>query len=135
MTDPGQSADPIAQWPWEQLELHWQGSALSPLKLDRMRSDTWPTRNSLTLPQCEGCIARRAAPAEQRPLNHRQRDCVFGEDACVARTGNGPANRTSLDNIALAVIFANHREAENLTETQRRLQLDRRKAIAAPTQP
>ena len=42
-------------------------------------------------------------------LNHRPRDCVFGKDACLARTGNGPANRSSLNNIALAVIFANRR--------------------------
>ena len=24
-------------------------------------------------------------------LNYRQRDCVFGEDACLTRTGHGPA--------------------------------------------
>ncbi len=40
-------------------------------------------------------------------MNHR--DCVFGEDACLTRTG--PTNRASLDNIALAVIFANRRES------------------------
>ena len=68
-------------------------------------------------------------------LNHRQRDCVCGEDACLTRTGNGPANRASLNNIALAVIFANRREAESLAETRRRLQLDRSEAIAALTRP
>ena len=68
-------------------------------------------------------------------LNHRQRDCVFGEDACTARKGNGPANRASLNNIALAVIFASRREAESLAETRRRLQLDRSEAIAALTRP
>ncbi len=68
-------------------------------------------------------------------LNRRQRDCVYGEDACLTRTGNGPANRASLDNIALAVIFANRREAESLAETRRRLQLDRSEAIAALTRP
>ncbi len=68
-------------------------------------------------------------------LNHRQRDCVFGEDACLTRTDNGPANRASLNNIALAVIFANRREAESLAETRRRLQLDRREAINALTRP
>ena len=39
-------------------------------------------------------------------LNRRQRDCVFGEDACLTRTGNGPANRAMPDNIALAAVFA-----------------------------
>ena len=68
-------------------------------------------------------------------LNHRQRDCVYGEDACLTRTGHGPANRASLNNIALAVVFANRREAESLAETRRRLQLDRREAIAALTRP
>ncbi len=58
-------------------------------------------------------------------MNHRQRDCVFGEDACPT----GSANRASLNNIALAVIFANRRES--LAETRRRLQLDRREAVAA----
>ncbi len=68
-------------------------------------------------------------------LNHRQRDCVFGEDACLTRTGHGPANRASLNNIALAVIFASRREAESLAETRRRLQLNRSEAVAALTRP
>ena len=68
-------------------------------------------------------------------LNHRQRDCVFGEDACLTRTGHGPANRASLNNIALAVIFASRRETESLAETRRRLQLNRSDAIAALTLP
>ena len=68
-------------------------------------------------------------------LNHRQRDCVYDEDACLTRTGHGPANRASLNNIALAVVFANRREAESLAETRRRLQLNRSEAIAALTQP
>ena len=68
-------------------------------------------------------------------LNHRQRDDVYGEDACLTRTGNGPANRASLNNIALAVIFANRREAESLAKTRLRLQLDRCEAINALTQP
>ena len=41
--------------------------------------------------------------------NHRVRDTTLGEDACLARTGNGPLNRASLNNIALAVVFANRR--------------------------
>ena len=68
-------------------------------------------------------------------MNHRQRDCVFGEDACLTRTGHGPANRASLNNIALAVIFANRREAESLAETRRRLQLNVSEAVAALTRP
>ncbi len=68
-------------------------------------------------------------------MNHRQRDCVFGEDACLTRTGHCPANRASLNNIALAVVFANRREAESLAETRRRLQLNRSEAIAALTRP
>ncbi len=68
-------------------------------------------------------------------LNHRQRDCVFGEDACLTRTGNGPANRASLNSIALAAVFASRREAESLAETRRRLQLNRSEAIAALTRP
>ena len=66
-------------------------------------------------------------------LNHRQRGCVFGEDACLTRTGHGPANRASLKTIALAVIFASRREAETLAETRRRLQLNHCDAIAALT--
>ena len=68
-------------------------------------------------------------------LNRRQRDCVFGEDACLTRTGNGPANRAMPDNIALAAVFASRREAESLAETRRRLQPDRGEAIAALTRP
>ncbi len=89
--------------------------------------------------------ARAASPADLlrlnrghwavENLNHRQRDCVFGEDACLTRTGHGPANRASLNTIALAVIFANRREAESLAETRRRLQLNRSEAVAALTRP
>ena len=68
-------------------------------------------------------------------LNHRQRDCVYDEDACLTRTGHGPANRASLNNIALAVVFANRRESEILAENRRRLQLNRSEAIAALTRP
>ena len=68
-------------------------------------------------------------------MNHRQRDCVYGEDACLTRTGHGPANRASLNNIALAVVFASRRGAESLAETRRRLQLDRSEALAALTKP
>ena len=49
-------------------------------------------------------------------LNRRQGDCVCGEDACLTRTGNGPANRVSLNNTALAVVFASRRGAESLPE-------------------
>jgi len=66
-------------------------------------------------------------------MNHRQRDCAFGGDACQTRTGNGPANRASLNNLALAVIFASRRGAGSLADTRRRLQLDRAGAIRALT--
>ncbi len=62
-------------------------------------------------------------------------DCVFGEDACLTRTDHGPANRASLNTIALALIFVNRRQAETLAATRRRLQLDRSQAIAALTLP
>ncbi len=68
-------------------------------------------------------------------LNHRQRDCVFGEDACLTRTGHGPVGRASLNTIALALIFVNRRQAESLAATRRRLQLNRSQAIAALTLP
>ena len=68
-------------------------------------------------------------------MNHRQRDCAFGEDACLTRTGHGPANRASLNTIALAVIFANRHKAESLADTRRRLSLSRSEAITALTTP
>ena len=68
-------------------------------------------------------------------LNHRVRDCVHGEDACLTRTGHGPANRASLNTIALALIFVNRRQAESLAATRRRLQLNRSQAIFALTLP
>ena len=89
--------------------------------------------------------AEKASPEEPLALNrghwavenpnHRQRDRAFGEDACLTRTGNGPANRASLNNIALAVIFASRRGAGSLAETRRRPRLDRGQAIAALTRP
>ena len=42
-------------------------------------------------------------------LNHRQRDRAFGGDACLTRTGNGPANRASPSSIAPAVILPGRR--------------------------
>ena len=42
-------------------------------------------------------------------MNHRQRDRVHGGDACLTRTGNGPANRASPNSIAPAVVFASRR--------------------------
>ncbi len=68
-------------------------------------------------------------------MNHRQRDCVYDEDACLTRTGHGPANRASLNTIALAVIFANRRKAENLADTRRSLKLNRGEAFAALIRP
>ena len=68
-------------------------------------------------------------------LNHRQRDRLYGEDACLTGAGHGPANRASLNSIALAVVFASRREAESLAGTRRRLQLNRSEAVEALTRP
>ncbi len=79
----------------------------------RRRGREGPHRDRLSrhLSRCEGRVAGGSASADRghrvvENLNHRQRDRVFGEDACPTRTGYGPANRASLNNIALAVIFA-----------------------------
>ena len=37
--------------------------------------------------------------------NHRRRDTAFREDACLMRTGHGPANNTAFSNLALAIIL------------------------------
>ena len=89
--------------------------------------------------------AERASPAELLALNrghwavengnHRVRDTTLGEDACLARTGNGPINRASLNNIALAVVFANRRDGESLAAAFRRFQLDTAAAIRALRNP
>ena len=63
--------------------------------------------------------------------NHRVRDTTLGEDACLARTGNGPLNRASLNNIALAVVFANRRDGESLAAAFRRFQLSAGDAVRA----
>ncbi len=89
--------------------------------------------------------ARAASPADLLALNrghwavengnHRVRDTTLGEDACLARTGNGPLNRASLNTIALAVVFANRRDGESLAATFRRFQLrpgDAVRAVCGP---
>ncbi len=62
-------------------------------------------------------LNRGHGPVENR--NHHQRGSVFGEDACLARTGGGPANRARRNNIALALIFADRRGTEHLAQTRR----------------
>ena len=37
--------------------------------------------------------------------NHRRRDTAFHEDACLARTGHGPANNVAFSNLALAIFL------------------------------
>ncbi len=37
--------------------------------------------------------------------NHRRRDTAFREDACLKRSGHGPANNTAFSNLALAIIL------------------------------
>ena len=89
--------------------------------------------------------ARAASPADLLALNrghwavenrrHRVRDTALGEDACLARTGNGPLNRASLNTIALAVVFANRRDGETLAATFRRFQLRPKDAVRAVCDP
>ena len=59
------------------------------------------------------------------------RDTTLGESACLAPTVNGPINRANLNNIALAVVFANRRDGESLAAAFRRFQLDTADAIRA----
>ena len=66
-------------------------------------------------------------------LNHRQRDRAFGGDACQTRTGNGPANRASPNNLAPAVILTGRTGGESLSDARRRPRLDRVAAIQALT--
>ena len=40
--------------------------------------------------------------------NHRRRDTAFREDACLARTGNGPANNVAFNHLALAILPSNN---------------------------
>ncbi len=68
-------------------------------------------------------------------LNHRQRDRAFGGDACLTRTGNGPANRASPSSIAPAVILPGRRGAGSPAETRRRMRPGRGQAIRALTRP
>ena len=70
-------------------------------------------------------------------MNHRQRDLVHGEDACLMRTGNGPANRATINNLALAVVFRSRDPATDrtLADTRTRLQMQRDQAIRALTNP
>ncbi len=63
--------------------------------------------------------------------NHRHRDTFFGEDACPMRTGHGPANRASLNNLALAVVLTNRRPNEGFATARRRLQNRTQDAIKA----
>ncbi len=81
----------------------------------------------------EGLLAPDRGHWAVENINHRQRDRAFGGDACQTRTGNGPANRASLNNPAPAVILPSRRGAGSLADTRRRLQLDRAGAIKALT--
>ena len=89
--------------------------------------------------------AEAASPRELLALNrghwavesptHRVRDTVPDGDACQTRTGNGPTNRAGTDMIALAVVFADRRGGEGITEAMRRLQPTRGDAIRAVRDP
>ena len=57
--------------------------------------------------------------------NHRPEDMFFdiffGEDTCPIRTGNGPANRASLNTLAMTVILTNRRPHDGFATAKRRL--------------
>ena len=111
------------------------------------RASCRPTRGNRapgpSTPQCRP--ARRPRPRgifRPRPRSlgrgepdHRVRDTVSDGDACRTRTGNGPANRASLNMIALAAVLADRRGDEGITEAMRRLQLNRGDAIRAVRHP
>ena len=63
--------------------------------------------------------------------HHRHRDGFFAEDACPMRTGNGPANRASLNTLALAVVLTNRQPHEGFATARRRLQNRTQDAIKA----
>ncbi len=83
--------------------------------------------------------AERASPQDLLAWNrgHRAveatrhvRDTVFGEDACLARTGFAPGNNATATNLALAVIL--HRTGSaGIASAARRFALRRRDAFAA----
>ncbi len=63
-------------------------------------------------------------------VNHHVRDTVFGEDACLARTGFAPENNATATNLALAVII--HRTgSDGIASATRRFALRREDAFAA----
>ena len=62
-----------------------------------------------------------------------RRDKTFDEDACLARTGLGPANRATCNNIALALIL--HQGNTNAAAALRHFTLYRKAAFAALLSP
>ena len=70
-----------------------------------------------------------------RNMNRRRRDRRCGGDACLTRTGSGPANRASLNSMAPAVVFAGRRGAESPAQTRRRLRPACSQAAAALARP
>ena len=88
--------------------------------------------NRINTKLCLGC---RGSSGNR---NHRLRDCAVGEDSCLARTGNGPANRAPGDDLALVVVLSCCRGGEygeGLVETRRRFQLHRDDALPAVCTP
>ncbi len=87
--------------------------------------------------------AERASPRQLLAWNrghwavaahHHVRDTVFGEDACLARTGFAPGNNATATNLALAVII--HRTgSDGIASATRRFALRRRDAFAAILSP
>ena len=65
--------------------------------------------------------------------NHYIRDKTFGEDRCMSRVRNAPANNAICANIALAVIF--HKGFDNAAKALRRFRLNKEEAFEAVFSP
>jgi len=66
--------------------------------------------------------------------NHHIRDRTFGEDACLTRTNNGPANRATCNNLALALIFRQNR-FDSVPQALRHFTLHRQESLDAVLNP
>jgi len=66
--------------------------------------------------------------------NHHIRDRTFGEDACLTRTSNGPANRATCNNLALALIFRQNR-FDSVPQALRHFTLHRQESLDAVLNP
>ncbi len=65
--------------------------------------------------------------------NHYIRVKTFGEDKCLSRVRNAPANNAICANIALTVIF--HKGFSNAAKDLRRFKLNKKEAFEAVFSP